>query len=152
MLLLAGVLLGPLVLSFWFAMRGLRRMEIRAAGCLPAFAWERADGRVGTGQSTSPAIGLGLDRGRRIPVRRASGFARPVPARVLFPYVPPGETCRTKYEGLPPVRGRYRFGPVRVVTRFPLGLLRYEKTLERPAVLIVWPQIGRLVPEGLRLQ
>jgi hypothetical protein len=28
MLLLAGTLLGPLVLSFWFALRGLRRIEL----------------------------------------------------------------------------------------------------------------------------
>ena len=76
---------------------------------------------------------------------------RPVPARVLFPYLPPGATSRTTYEGVPPLRGQYRFGPLKLVTRYPLGLLRYEKMFDDYAVLTVWPRLGRLIPGGLKL-
>jgi uncharacterized protein (DUF58 family) len=152
MLLLAGMLAGPLLLSVWFAFRGLRRIEVRRE--LPV--------GVCVGERLIVAVTC-TNRRRRLTswalvVEDAFGYQgplairRPVPARVLFPFVPPGATCRTEYEGIPPVRGRYRFGPLRVVTRYPLGLMRYEKTIDDPAVLIVWPRFGRLVPGGLQLE
>lgn len=41
-------------------------------------------------------------------------------------------------------RGRYRFGPLRISTRFPLGLVRAHVTLPSRSELIVAPQLGRL--------
>jgi uncharacterized protein (DUF58 family) len=48
-------------------------------------------------------------------------------------------------------RGRYRFGPLRVSTRFPLGLVSAHFTQPAPGELIVAPRIGRLSPEWLQL-
>ena len=48
-------------------------------------------------------------------------------------------------------RGRYRFGPLRVSTRFPLGLVSAQFTQPAPGELIVAPRIGRLSPEWLQL-
>src|SRR5262245_25446579 len=42
-------------------------------------------------------------------------------------------------------RGRHRFGPLRVSTRFPLGLVRGQITLPEQAELIVSPRLGRLL-------
>ncbi len=44
-------------------------------------------------------------------------------------------------------RGRYRFGPLRLSTRFPLGLVRAQVTLPEYGELIVTPRLGRLLPE-----
>jgi uncharacterized protein (DUF58 family) len=48
-------------------------------------------------------------------------------------------------------RGRYRFGPVRASTRFPLGLVRGQITLAQRDELVVLPRIGRLLPAWLTL-
>jgi len=44
-------------------------------------------------------------------------------------------------------RGRYRFGPLRLSTRFPLGLVKAQLTLPEYGELIVTPRLGRLLPE-----
>ena len=67
-----------------------------------------------------------------------------VSAGVFFPAVGGGETRQVAYRGWLPRRGRYRFGPLRVSTRFPLGLIRHRVVLEQSAVLMVHPKLGRL--------
>jgi uncharacterized protein (DUF58 family) len=48
------------------------------------------------------------------------------------------------------LRGRYEFGPVRLSTRFPLGLVRRTIVLDQPSTLIVYPRIGWLTPGWTR--
>ncbi len=48
-------------------------------------------------------------------------------------------------------RGRYRFGPLRVSTRFPLGLVLGQMTLPEHDELIVSPRLGRLLPAWANL-
>jgi uncharacterized protein (DUF58 family) len=65
---------------------------------------------------------------------------------VLFSHVRPGESQRCAYRGRFPQRGRYRFGPLKVSTRFPFGLFRRTITLEPAQTLTVYPRLGRLAP------
>jgi uncharacterized protein (DUF58 family) len=152
MLLLAGMLAGPLVLSAWFALRGLRRIEVRRELPASVCVGERLVVPVTCSNHRRRMTSWALVVEDVFQYQGPLAIRRTVPARVLFPYVPPGATCRTVYEGVPPVRGRYKFGPLRVVTRYPLGLMRSEKTFDDPAMLIVWPRFGRLVPGGLQLE
>lgn len=48
-------------------------------------------------------------------------------------------------------RGRYRFGPLRVSTRFPLGLVWAQVVLPEEGQLIVSPRLGRLLPQWATL-
>jgi uncharacterized protein (DUF58 family) len=48
-------------------------------------------------------------------------------------------------------RGRYRFGPLRVSSSFPLGLVAAHFTQLADDELIVAPRVGRLSPEWLQL-
>jgi uncharacterized protein (DUF58 family) len=48
-------------------------------------------------------------------------------------------------------RGRYRFGPLRVSTSFPLGLVRGHMMLPQRGELIVSPRLGRLLPQWANL-
>ena len=48
-------------------------------------------------------------------------------------------------------RGCYRLGPLRISTRFPLGLVRGQMTIPAPAELIVSPRLGRLLPAWINL-
>jgi uncharacterized protein (DUF58 family) len=50
-----------------------------------------------------------------------------------------------------PRRGRYRFGPLRFSTRFPLGLARHSVVLEQTEMLLVHPKLGQLTHEGTKL-
>ncbi len=151
MLLLAGMLAGPLVLSLWFALRGLRRIEVRREMPAGVCVGERLVVTITCSNRRRRLSSWALVVEDVFQYQGPLAIRRPAPARVLFPYVHPGTTCRTTYEGIPPVRGRYRFGPLRVVTRYPMGLVSYEKIIDDPAVLIVWPRFGRLVPGGLQL-
>ena len=72
-------------------------------------------------------------------------------AGVFFPRVSAGESRQTSYEGRLPRRGRYRFGPLRVSTRFPIGLVRHSLVLDDSAELLVHPKLGRLSPGWAKL-
>ena len=65
---------------------------------------------------------------------------------ILFACVPPRSEREASYKIRPAARGLYEFGPVRVLSRFPLGLM--ERSYELGAVerLVVYPRIGRLKP------
>jgi uncharacterized protein (DUF58 family) len=63
---------------------------------------------------------------------------------VLFPYVPAGQSHKGVYRGRLAQRGRYRLGPLRLSTRFPLGLLSRTITLGQTDTLIVFPLLGEL--------
>ncbi len=68
---------------------------------------------------------------------RAEALAAQIPART---------TATTTYRITIPRRGRYRFGPLRISTRYPLGLVWGHFDLEDYVELVVAPRIGRLLP------
>ena len=63
---------------------------------------------------------------------------------MLFPYVPAGQSRKGVYRGRLLERGRYRFGPLRLSTRFPFGLFSRTITVGERETLIVLPRLGRL--------
>jgi len=69
----------------------------------------------------------------------------------LFTRVPAQSEREAAYEIRPARRGIYEFGPVRVLSRFPLGLMERSFELDIVEQLIVSPRIGRLKP-GWRQQ
>jgi uncharacterized protein (DUF58 family) len=152
MLLLGGMLAGPLLISLWFALRALRNIEIRRELPESVCVGERLVVEISCSNRRSRLANWALLVDDAFQYRGPLTLRRPAPARVLFPFVPPGATCRAVYEGAPPVRGRYVFGPLRLSTRFPLGLMRYEKTIDDRQSLTVWPRMGRLTPDGLQLE
>jgi uncharacterized protein (DUF58 family) len=58
--------------------------------------------------------------------------------------VPAGGSRKGVYRGCLSDRGRYRFGPVRLTTRFPFGLFSRTITVGEPETLLVLPRLGRL--------
>jgi uncharacterized protein (DUF58 family) len=72
-------------------------------------------------------------------------------AEVFFPVVDSGESRVQSYQGRLTQRGRYRFGPFHVSTRFPLGLVRRMATVDQVDTLIVCPRPGRLTPQWKRV-
>lgn len=151
LLVFGGMLLGPLVMSWWMAWRSLAALQIErqlpphvSAGDLVVVGLtltntaRRGGARFVTVEDTLRRIAPG-------------GAEIVVPAQAKFAEVPAGESRRMTYRG-PLPRGRYRLGPLRLRTRFPLGLL--ERTLEIEVFdeLVVAPQLGRLVGRGQKVR
>jgi len=67
-------------------------------------------------------------------------------AGALLPHVPAGGRASGLYRLTLFRRGRYRFGPLVIATRFPLGLVRGHFTLSERSEMLVAPRLGRLLP------
>ncbi len=65
-------------------------------------------------------------------------------AHVLFPRVRAGQHTTASYKICLMQRGTYRFGPIDLSSRFPLGLVERGLTFEQPGKILVYPRIGRL--------
>lgn len=117
---------------------------------------EEGDGRKGTG-----------DRGQRTARRQATGNASSwrqgvralwrrwrgpaTRGEAVIAHVPTQGRAGSAYRLILHRRGRYRFGPLRISTRFPLGLVWGWYIQPARAELIVAPRIGQLSPDWAHL-
>ncbi len=147
LLILAGMLLGPLLLN-WRAVRAtLRGLDVRRT--LPP--------RISAGDFL--AIDLSLtntrrrwsswavvveDRVQQEPSNGSQKRLSPLKPRLLFSYVRPSQSRKLGYRGVLLERGRYRFGPLSLTTRFPFGL--FSRTIQTGPTesVLVLPRLGRL--------
>jgi uncharacterized protein (DUF58 family) len=146
LLVLAGLISGPLLVGWWMAARTLRGLSVRRK--LPK--------HLAAGDTL--VCGLTLENPRRRLgawavvvedcVRRESetGSAKPLRPSVIFPYVSAGQDRTGAYRGQAPRRGRYRFGPIRISTRFPFGLFGASRVVDEIGLLTVVPRLGQLMP------
>ncbi len=76
-------------------------------------------------------------------VTHTSGTLSP---EVLFVRIPPRGVMRGHYQLRLRERGRYHFGPVAVLTRFPFGLVERGVGLDVDDEILVYPRLGHLRP------
>lgn len=69
---------------------------------------------------------------------------------VLFTRVPAKSTIAGHYQMRLLQRGRHRFGPIRVTSRFPLGLIERGCLFREYGEMLIYPRIGRLSPHWKR--
>jgi len=149
LMVLAGMFVGPVWFGWRLVARTLRGLEVRrrmprsiCAGDLLLVDLELVNPRRRLG---SWAVEV-EERIQSEGAAAVSGVLRP---GVYFPYVPAGQSrCRT-YRGRLPQRGRYRFAPAAVSTRFPFGFFRRTVLVGPAAALVVYPRLGRLTPRWL---
>lgn len=67
-------------------------------------------------------------------------------ATVLFSRVSPRSLQSGQYELRLSQRGRYRLGPLRASSRFPLGLVERSRIFPVTGQILVYPRIGRISP------
>ncbi len=149
LIVLFCLMLGPFLLSWRHVVVSLRKLQVRrrapsslAAGDLLVVDIE-AENRRRRGVTWALVV---EDQVLRLSEREK----KPVVARALFPRLPAGQTQRQAYEGQLTGRGEYRLGPLKVSTRFPLGLIRRWFTVEQFDTLIVYPRCGALTPKWAR--
>lgn len=146
LLLMAGVMLGPLVFNYRAATNTLTGLRVR----------RKLPHAVCAGDLLIVDVSVENTRPRRAShaVRiadRISRVAEQSEAEVLFPEIKPGEKRHRSYQGRLAQRGRYEFGPINMSTRFPLGLVRQTAQLEKRETLTVYPRLGRLTPAWHRV-
>ena len=67
-------------------------------------------------------------------------------ATVLFSRVSPRTSQTGLYQLRLAHRGRYRLGPLRISSRFPLGLVERSRVFSNSGEVLVYPRIGRISP------
>jgi uncharacterized protein (DUF58 family) len=67
-------------------------------------------------------------------------------ATVLFSRVSPRSSQSGQYQLRLAHRGRYRLGPLRIASRFPLGLVERSRVFTAAGEILVYPRIGRISP------
>ena len=144
MLVLVGMLLGPLLFSWRLVVATLAGLEVERK--LPS----------GICAGDLLLVNVGLHNTRRrlgswavavedeIRAEAGPGRGRSIRPTVFFLYVPARRSRAGVYRGRLTQRGRYRFGPTRVSTRFPFGLFERRFTLNETQSLVVAPRLGRL--------
>ena len=145
LMLLGSILAGPLLFSLIYGRLALRRIEVSRKLPSQSRADERlvVDVRVTNFRRWLAVWALQVeDIVQQEGTAQAAG--EKVGVSVFYPAIAARETKQVSYDGRLPQRGRYRFGPLRVSTRFPLGLIRHGLLLEQNEELIVHPKLGRL--------
>lgn len=150
LMLLGCVLAGPLLFSLVYGRVALRRLRVERK--LPAHLDVdqrlKVDVTLGNRRRLFGVWGIRVDD---FVERDNAAGSRTASAGVFFPRVAAGETRQAGYDGRLPHRGRYWFGPLKVSTRFPLGLVRHRLVLDDRAELLVHPRLGRLSPGWARM-
>lgn len=152
LMVLFGLMFGPLLMSWRLVKATLRRVTVtrKAPESISAGDLLVVELTVTNGRRRLGAWALELqDKVRR---ESQGPKAPPLPASALVTYLPPGKSVAVSYRGRLTERGQYRFGPLTLSTRFPLGLIRYRVTIDQAASLVVFPRLGQLRPAWKRLQ
>lgn len=145
LMMVFAVMAGPFIMNGWFTFTMLKGLKVSRE--LPE--------RIMAGEPFTVSLTLGNPKSwmsvwlmlLRDAATHPAGAVLP---EVLFVRVSPASQRRGHYQLQLNERGVYRFGPVNISTRFPLGLVQRGLTLETPGQLLVYPRLGRLHPEWRR--
>ena len=145
LLLMAGMLAGPLLLSWRAVVVMLRGLEVRRD--MPS--------SVGAGDLLVVNVTVTNPR------RRLGGWAITVEDTIgdedgnflvpstYFSFIPAGRSRETVYRARLPKRGIHAVGPIRITSRFPFGLVKRTVVLGETTHLVVSPRLGSLTPRWI---
>lgn len=142
-LIFAGVV-GPFVMNGWYAFSMIRRLTVERAYLRQIVAGEPLTVTLSIKnrkRRMSSWLMIASDTIKRI---GRNGTEDALVAEAVFPRVPSRSTSEATYRVRLMRRGRYRLGPVRVRSKFPLGLVERSLHIDMPDELIVAPRLGRL--------
>lgn len=144
LVLLFGMLVGPLLYSWAAVVLALRGVEVVREVPSEVVAGDFFEVRL---QLTNRKRRLNSwvvtvdDRIEPVLVPTACSAAQ---GGVLFFRTAAGQTSHGSYRARLTQRGQYRLGPLVVGTRFPLGLIRRSMVFDDRAMITVLPRLGRL--------
>ncbi|MEJ7591812.1 MAG: DUF58 domain-containing protein [Planctomycetaceae bacterium] len=145
LLLIFGMMAGPFVFNGWVVVAMLARVSVSRH--LPA--------SISAGTWFSVEIRMKNDKrllsSRLVDVRDVvQGKKVQNEGKVVFVRVAPGEQRSAHYDICISRRGLFQFGPLRLSSRFPLGIGERGHVVSAADQVIVHPKIGRLLPAWKR--
>jgi uncharacterized protein (DUF58 family) len=151
LVLLAGMMIGPFIFNWRLVKLTLRDIDFERQLPVRTFA---GDPLVVTltahnHRTRLPSWALVFEDALRL--EDAPGRENRMRVRRVLPYVGAGQSAGIEYRVLLTRRGRYRFGPLRISTRFPLGMVRSTVVYGRPQEMVVCPRLGRLTRNWLQV-
>jgi uncharacterized protein (DUF58 family) len=151
---LAGLMIGPLVYNWRMTALSVRWLAMRRI--LPDYAFAGQPFRVEIqGENLRYRMGSWVlmiedsvvtDLGQNHPAD-----VKATKMGAIIPHLGARQMESCSYQLTLPRRGRYRFGPLLVSTRFPLGLVKATARLPQYRRMIVGPRLGQLTPQWLQL-
>src|SRR5690348_6387639 len=144
LLILAGMMTGPLIFNWRLVIAGLTGLIIKRQLPSPVVAGEPLTVEF-RAENTRWWLSSWLlrieDRIERVEegIHNAPQSERPLSATALIPHIPVSGSATGTYRITIHRRGRYRLGPLRCGTRFPLGLVRGQIALPDRDEIVVAP-------------
>lgn len=151
-LLVFGMMAGPFVFNGWVVHAMLRGVQVKRLAPDRAIAGQFTTVQLEVKNTKRWLASQLIEVSDRILPLNQRGFKIEQEVGVSFVRVP-GRSVRTgRYRLLFPRRGKFRLGPIRLSSRFPMGIGERGQVLSDEVELIVHPAIGRLLPEWARQQ
>ncbi|MCA9052004.1 MAG: DUF58 domain-containing protein, partial [Planctomycetaceae bacterium] len=151
-LLVFGMMAGPFILNGWIVYMMLKGVNVS----------RRAPGRATAGETVVVEIDVRNNKrflsSHMLEVRdgvrgeRLNRDRRDAEGTVTFVRVPARRTRTGRYQLQFAERGQYVLGPIRISSRFPLGIGERGHQELTTAEIIIRPRIGRLLPAWKRQQ
>jgi uncharacterized protein (DUF58 family) len=144
LVILAGLMVGILLMQWRFCRATLPGLSVRRTLPREAFAGSPFKVRFSltNHRRLLPAWLVRLeDR-----IRGGQGLSSDSEAVCSVGVVRPQASDTAHYDCTISRRGRYRFGPVRIATGFPFGLINAWKNTHTHATLVVYPALAKLSP------
>ena len=151
-LLVFGMMAGPFVLNGAIVHRMLKGITVIRRAPRRAIAGEFVAIELEVANEKKIMASHMLEVRDRVTGNNLKNRRRDDEGIVTFVRVPGKETRAGRYEARFSARGRYTLGPLRVSSRFPMGIGERGQLFQTTSELIVHPQLGRLLPEWSRQQ
>ena len=145
LLLVFGMMAGPFVLNGWVVISMLQKVSVERACPESAAAGELFSVQI-TLRNAKRSLSSRLIEVRDV----VEGKKTREEVEVTFVRIPPMSERTGSYQLQIAKRGVYRLGPLRVSSRFPLGIGERGMTLNDRDEVTIHPAIGRLHPDWMR--
>jgi uncharacterized protein (DUF58 family) len=144
LVVVAGMMLAPLLINLRLAIATLHRLKITRKVPAHICAGDLLFVDILATNARRWLASWAVIVEDRVAWEGAAGDGNRRKVEVFVPHVGPGQTQSLSYRGRLMRRGRYRFGPLRLSTRFPLGLVRRTVMIDDEETLVVFPRLGTL--------
>ena len=147
--IMAGMMLGPLLFSFYAANRSLKKLELKrrfqplVAVDEPLHVEVSASKSVGSPRALAVLV-------RDTIYREGESRRTTKNAQLFFSHVNAGTTADRSYCVRFKRRGKYLLGPIKASTGIPLGLVRATAAADEDDFVLVSPKLGVLQPAWSR--
>ncbi len=151
LILLGGMMCAPLLLNWRSQIHLMKRLFCRRhvpqyihAGELTSIQWECENSGSRLNAWNIVIQDSARNATEREDLSGSKRNRRGIHAEIVFPEIDVKRSSFVSYRTLFQQRGTYEFGPAKVLTTFPFGLMRSRRLLSEVQSVIVAPELGRL--------